>query len=869
VTEAVELMTEFGYHHQRLKRLGRGEVVAVSNDFSQLGGLAGIEARLQHTLRSWAGFYSINSHLVRREIPALGPETSLLQCAIADGDASEITASAERWLESVGSDVRWFRALRRSRDPRRACTRTLEGHKGYIQTVALAADRRRALSGCSDRLVKVWDLDSGQCLHTLEGHEGPVEAVAFLSGDRLAISTCYRGAKIWDLDTGRCVRTLAGFSGGISPLPGSTSRFLLGRSRGGFELWDVDAADSLRSFSDYYCACDIAVSGDGSRAATTTTGYATIDIWEVGTGERIRTLKGHTHHVTASAISSDGTRVLSASQDRTLKLWDTDTGQCVRTLLGHLGGVNAVALSSDGRCAVSASSDKTIRVWDVGTGRCVRVLEGHGDWVNDVVLSRDGRYALSGAGSPGGKDCTVRLWNLDATPSTDAPERHNGQVQAVAVSAVSHLVVSGSWDKTMKVWDVETGACRGTLLGHTDHVYEIMLLPDGRRAISQCLDRKTRVWDLESGCCVQENAGYWSPSAVTPDRARLISASNDNTLKVWELSTERCLRTLTGHTSFVHCVSVAKSGDRAVSGSGNTRAGVGKSDTTVRVWDLDTGQCLHVFAGHSLEVAAVAFSEDGRCVISGGDDPTVRVWDLDTGLCSHTLEGHPGVRRVALSSDGRCAFSVDRDGVLKIWTLETGCCERTLTIGVPGRFADGCVLTKLDDAIALWDLEAGSCLATWQPGQQVWGYDFDDDLVAVGTAAGDVLWAKLEPPGQLRPPATVAVWHPSGPIVAVVREKGTILLQFWHPESQHLEEIARSAPTTTPIASLRFSLDGTRLQVLSPDGTERILDATSLQPAAPQTCAWAPPRLTSPDSAWRAEIVDGRLKIVAAAQGRA
>ena len=72
-------------------------------------------------------------------------------------------------------------------------------------------------------------------------------------------------------------------------------------------------------------------------------------------------------------------------------------------------------------------------------------------------------------------------------------------------------------------------------------------------------------------------------------------------------------------------------------------------------------------------------------------------------------------------------------------------------------------------------------------------------------------------------------------------------------------------PPAASSALASLGLAGARLQVLSPNAPERILDATSLQPAAPPTCAWASARDTSPDGAWRAEIVDGRLKIVATA----
>ena len=77
------------------------------------------------------------------------------------------------------------------------------------------------------------------------------------------------------------------------------------------------------------------------------------------------------------AVSPDGRRAVSASDDKTLKVWDLETGRELRTLEGHSDGVTGVAVSPDGRRAVSASYDNTLKVWDLESGRELRTLEGH------------------------------------------------------------------------------------------------------------------------------------------------------------------------------------------------------------------------------------------------------------------------------------------------------------------------------------------------------------------------------------------------------------------------------------------------------------------------------------------------------------
>jgi WD40 repeat protein len=126
---------------------------------------------------------------------------------------------------------------------------------------------------------------------------------------------------------------------------------------------------------------------------------------------------------------------------------------------------------------------------------------------------------------------------------------------------------------------------------------------------------------------------------------RAVSTSSDTTLKVWDLDTGRDVRTLEGHSEEVFSgVAVTPDGKRAVSAS---------ADKTLRLWDLDTGSVLRILEGHSHEIWRVAVTADGKRAVSASADNTLKVWDLDTGLaiatfhcdasaysCAYVDEGH-------------------------------------------------------------------------------------------------------------------------------------------------------------------------------------------------------------------------------------
>ncbi|KIJ06850.1 hypothetical protein PAXINDRAFT_44442, partial [Paxillus involutus ATCC 200175] len=97
----------------------------------------------------------------------------------------------------------------------------------------------------------------------------------------------------------------------------------------------------------------------------------------------------------------------------------------------------------------------------------------------------------------------------------------------------------------------------------------------------------------------------------------------------------------------------------------------GSEDKTVRIWDGESGEVMHVFEGHKDEVNSVEFSWDSSRVVSGSDDHTVRVWLVETGeLAFEPIECHGRVLCVRYSPSGeRIASGADN---LQIWNAETG-----------------------------------------------------------------------------------------------------------------------------------------------------------------------------------------------------
>jgi len=312
----------------------------------------------------------------------------------------------------------------------------------------------------------------------------------------------------------------------------------------------------------------------------------------------VAVLRGHTSWVLGVAITADGRRAVSGSNDGTVRVWDLEAYRLIARLEGHTGTVYGVAITADGRRAVSGSADNTVRVWDLEVGRLVSALEGHTNWVAGVAITADGQWAVSGS-----YDKTVRVWNLGPSRLIPRLEARAGAdpILRLAFRAQGHVA---------------------TLEGHTGWVSGVAITADGRRAVSGSSDKTVRVWDLEAGrliATLEGHAGTVSGVAATADGRRAISCADDKTVRVWDLEASKLIATLEGHTESIWGVAITADGRRAVSRC---------ADKTVRLWDLEEGRLIAMLEGHTDTVMGVAITADGRRAVSGSLDNTVRVWDL-------------------------------------------------------------------------------------------------------------------------------------------------------------------------------------------------------------------------------------------------
>ena len=205
----------------------------------------------------------------------------------------------------------------------------------------------------------------------------------------------------------------------------------------------------LHTLRDRDFISSVAFSPDGQTLASGSYDN-TINLWNLTTGQEVRTLFGHTDEVWSVAFSPDGQTVASGSSDKSIKIWDVASSQEVRTLPGHTSYVSSVAFSPDGQTLASGSEDYTIKLWNVPTGKKLRTLTGHKLEVLSVAFSPDGQTLASGS-----RDKSIKIWNVTTRKEVRILSGHKGTISSMAFSSDGQSLASGSWDTTIKIWGNE------------------------------------------------------------------------------------------------------------------------------------------------------------------------------------------------------------------------------------------------------------------------------------------------------------------------------------------------------------------------------------------------------------------------------
>jgi WD40 repeat protein/serine/threonine protein kinase len=471
---------------------------------------------------------------------------------------------------------------------------------------------------------------------------------------------------------------------------------------------------------------------NGTRLATA--GDSFITLWETTTGAPLQTLPlaevTSEHYQIAFNDAGDYLTLLSADpslSSLSVQTWRFPGGEAElpQSIPLSINDSSPVTLSGDGRFLAAGFEDGRVEVWDVAAARRVMVIDEQSAAIVDVAFDPGGRLLASA-----GRDGVVSLWDVAAAIPGERSEpvaTIDGSAGFQALGNLVHiefmgetglalgylggvevwnvaepdrplyalqgpikltrdfaaglsgtLIATGGQEGTANIWDMSTGSHRLTLAQHAAPIDDLAFSPDERRLYS--LDRSgiLRVWDARLAPLGELATLSVDPAVfdleISPDGRQIALGNAGGPASVWDLATGERLHVMPGEFGAVYRVAYSPDGRRL--------ATVG-TDNIIRIWSMPAGALLNSFSGHGSGLAGglfpgtmdVAFSPDGTRLVTAGADGLAILWDAVSGQQLMTLAGHTdSLHSLAWSPDGRyiATTSDEDDTSVRVWNATTG-----------------------------------------------------------------------------------------------------------------------------------------------------------------------------------------------------
>ena len=402
-------------------------------------------------------------------------------------------------------------------------------------------------------------------------------------------------------------------------------------------------------------------------------------------------LGGHRGRVWAVAISADGLRLATGSQDRSAIFWDASAAAAPPAPApprkapppaagappAPPGSVSLLRLRSPSETERRASAlglpanGGALAPWRALSekrGKCSKSLKGHRGSVLCVAIHDLGHLVITGS-----LDTTGIVWQVGTGRALSTLRGHQGFLRGVCFGKGDCAVTCAS-DKSVRIWEIFSGKCLRTLNGHSHDVTAVRALGD--LLATSSMDGTARLWDAATGAellRVGSAAGRRAEGApANGDSPHELSANGRTDARVSTNGrTDEQIAT-NGRTDQEFATNGARRPRRGAAlfcvALGGGRLLCGGASRIVYVYSSSSGRLLQRLIGHRGVVLSVAISGDGSLAVSGGEDGSAILWDVESGRRLQTMSSPSGrVLSVDISADGKIVAKGTDDGKAEVW----------------------------------------------------------------------------------------------------------------------------------------------------------------------------------------------------------
>ena len=552
----------------------------------------------------------------------------------------------------------------------------LNDHITPTAKVTFSPDGKLLATGSGDKII-IWDINTGKLIKSIKREAAVIYTLKITDDNKTLICEGYGSIELWNISTGEKkefrAKSSKGFNAELGHILGrrttavdlyidkNTNQSILavGNQKGEIRLEDAYTGRLLKTLRDSTWrknrVFQLAFSPDG-KLLVSKTDKKPLHLWDVTSGKLIKTLTQDPKLTGILEFSDDSKTLACHASPLKIELWDVDT-QTRRTVLDE---IEALAFSPDSKTVAGVNRKGEIKVWDTITGDEISSFNtNHAQRLNLLTYSSDNNTLVSGHAN------TIRVW--DTFNFTQLSDHINFDMYLTAL-VFSH--------KDMTVTSAE--------------LFTYFKMEKGLRVASENLSSKLSVWKTHDGDKFQElpvesrrgdgpepgqkyNTSLSSKpeniAAFSKNGYMLAAVLNENqatedyrfTIHLWAIPFKKSHAILKGHKAKISTIAFTPDGKTLVSGS---------DDETIRIWDTSTGNQLLSLPSH--KTLTLAISVDGK-ILASSNAENIKLWDISASTQPKNLQvGDDYVTKLAISPDGKMLASGNHDGKIRLWDIATG-----------------------------------------------------------------------------------------------------------------------------------------------------------------------------------------------------
>ncbi len=564
--------------------------------------------------------------------------------------------------------------------------RLIETGGAAVNGLAYSPDGLMAAVGLANRTVTLYELETGEAITTFEEPDGLVSALDYSADGDTILTAAVNTLTLLDVESGNIRQEM---QHGVGTFVNS-----------------------------------VAISPNSTRALSGALD-AEVMVWNLETGEMVRTLRGHSGAVNSVTYSADGSLAASAGSDNRIVIWDMATGGAIK-IMTEASNVASVAFSPNDRFVAAGTQLGDVSVWDIESGERLRTLgtddnsASHTQTVNSIAYSPDGQQIITG-----GDDQLVIVWNAVTGAPVNVFDNHGAGVNALAFAPNGSTAISGDTDGNVYWWSINTEAItRRFTAVHNSEILSAAYTPDGAQLLVSSRDNMLVLWDVATETALTAySRDFVAPInalAFTPDGTQFLAGSDDGGVRLWDVTAETTAPAFEGHAEAVTSLSVSQDGTLALSGD---------AGGVVYLWDVAAGEVIHTLSdgtaegGHIRSVVSTAFNAAGTLALSGSEDRSMILWDVETGAMLQSYDRQGGrVISVGFGPDDRLLYSGTNSDQIYVWSPDSTDAQRTIDVGVEGGERTASTITfspdgtmalvgRVNGTVSLWNVAAGAEIA--------------------------------------------------------------------------------------------------------------------------------------------------------------